>query len=53
MPFAPYGIILFILAIVFLLGFFLDWIEITLIILPQLAPIISALGLDINGYGVV
>jgi len=53
LPFGPYGIIFFILAIVFLLGFFLDWIEITLIILPLLAPVISALGLDINGYGVV
>jgi TRAP-type mannitol/chloroaromatic compound transport system permease large subunit len=49
----PYGIILFILGIIFLLGFFLDWIEITLIVLPLLAPVISALGLDINGYGVV
>ncbi len=53
LPFGPYGIILFILAIIFLLGFFLDWIEITLIVLPLLAPVISALGLDINGYGVV
>ncbi|MEH6442601.1 MAG: TRAP transporter large permease subunit [Oceanospirillaceae bacterium] len=53
LPFGPYGIIFFILALVFLLGFFLDWIEITLIILPLLAPVISALGLDIDGYGVV
>lgn len=53
LPFGPYGIIFFILGIIFLLGFFLDWIEITLIILPLLAPVISALGLDINGYGVV
>ena len=53
LPFGPYGIILFILGIIFLLGFFLDWIEITLIVLPLLAPVISALGLDINGYGVV
>ncbi|MCW8886904.1 MAG: TRAP transporter large permease subunit [Motiliproteus sp.] len=53
LPFGPYGIIAFILAIIFLLGFFLDWIEITLIILPLLAPVISALGLDIDGYGVV
>ena len=44
---------MFILGIIFLLGFFLDWIEITLIVLPLLAPVISALGLDINGYGVV
>ncbi|SFG92545.1 TRAP transporter large permease [Neptunomonas qingdaonensis] len=53
LPFGPYGIILFILAVIFLLGFFLDWIEITLIILPLLAPVITALGLDIDGYGVV
>ncbi len=53
LPFGPYGIIAFILVVIFLLGFFLDWIEITLIILPLLAPVISALGLDIDGYGVV
>ncbi|RDE19904.1 C4-dicarboxylate ABC transporter [Motiliproteus coralliicola] len=53
LPFGPYGIIAFILFIIFLLGFFLDWIEITLIILPLLAPVISALGFDIDGYGVV
>ncbi len=53
LPFGPYGIIFFILGVIFLLGFFLDWIEITLIILPLLAPVISALGLEINGYGVV
>lgn len=53
LPFGPYGIIFFILAVIFLLGFFLDWIEITLIILPLLAPVITALGLDIDGYGVV
>ncbi len=53
LPFGPYGIILVILGFVFLLGFILDWIEITLIILPLLAPVISGLGLDIPGYGVV
>lgn len=53
LPFGDYGIIFFILAIIFLLGFFLDWIEITLIVLPLLAPVISALELQVNGYGVV
>jgi len=48
-----YGLIAFILFIVFLLGFFLDWIEITLIVLPLLAPIVAGLDLEINGYGVV
>ena len=53
LPFGPIGIILFILGIIFLLGFILDWIEITLIILPLIAPVISALELSINGYGVM
>jgi len=53
LPFGPYGIIMVILGFVFLLGFILDWIEITLIVLPLLAPVISALGLDVPGYGVV
>jgi tripartite ATP-independent transporter DctM subunit len=53
LPFGPYGIMFFILFCVFLLGFFLDWIEITLIILPLVAPVVSNLGLDIDGYGVV
>ena len=42
-----------ILGAVFIMGFFLDWIEITLIVLPLLAPIISTLGIEINGYGVI
>ena len=53
LPFGPYGIILFILGIIFLLGFILDWIEITLIILPLVAPVINALEIAINGYGVL
>ncbi|WP_292957203.1 MULTISPECIES: TRAP transporter large permease subunit [unclassified Neptuniibacter] len=52
LPFGTYGIIFFILGVIFLLGFFLDWIEITLIILPLLAPVISALGLDITAPGI-
>ncbi len=53
LPFGPYGILIFILLIVFLLGFLLDWIEITLIILPLLSPIVAGLGFDIEGYGEV
>lgn len=49
----PNGTVLFILFIVFLLGFVLDWIEITLIILPLMRPIINGLGLDIPGFGVL
>ncbi len=53
LPFGPYGVICVILGVVFLLGFFLDWIEITLIILPLVAPVISSLDLGIDGRGVV
>jgi tripartite ATP-independent transporter DctM subunit len=52
-PFGNYGIIAVILLLVFALGFFLDWIEITLIILPLIAPVISSLDLKVEGYGVV
>lgn len=52
-PFGPYGVMVIILGVVFLLGFFLDWIEITLVVLPLLAPVVSALGFQIEGHGVV
>ena len=52
-PLGPYGVMAVILGCVFLLGFFLDWIEITLIVLPLIAPVVSTLGFNINGYGVV
>ena len=47
------GTVIFILFIVFLLGFVLDWIEITLIVLPLMRPIINGLGIDIQGFGVI
>ena len=47
----PYGVLAIILGLVFLLGFFLDWIEISLIILPLLRPIISAQGFDLSAFG--
>ncbi|WP_122893635.1 TRAP transporter large permease [Arcobacter peruensis] len=48
----PIIIILFILALVFILGFVLDWIEITLIILPLVGPIVMDLAIDIQSYGI-
>jgi len=53
LPFGTWGIIAFILLVVFLLGFLLDWIEITLIVLPLLAPVVAGLDLAVNDYGVV
>ena len=46
----PYMTVLFILFIVFLLGFLLDWIEITIIIMPLMLPIIIGLNLDVPGF---
>lgn len=46
LPFGETGIVLAILLIVFFLGFFLDWVEITLIILPLVAPVVFSLGVD-------
>ena len=49
----PYGLIIAILIIIFFLGFFLDWIEISLIILPLMGPVVMGLDLAVNGFGVV
>jgi len=46
LPFSPEGIVITILIATFLLGFFLDWIEITLIVLPLVAPVVQSLGFD-------
>ncbi|MCC6007499.1 MAG: TRAP transporter large permease subunit [Rhodobacteraceae bacterium] len=46
LPFSPGGIVLAILLLTFLAGFFLDWLEISLIILPLVAPVVVALGFD-------
>ncbi|MEP3600002.1 MAG: TRAP transporter large permease subunit [Stappiaceae bacterium] len=53
MGLGPAGTIPFILLIVFLLGFVLDWIEITLIVLPLMRPIVNGLGLDIPGFDAI
>ncbi len=46
LPFSPEGIIISILFATFILGFFLDWIELTLIILPLVSPVVISLGFD-------
>jgi len=53
--FGPWGILLLLMLIVFILGFFFDWVEITLIVLPIFAPVIAQLDfghhLDVAGLG--
>jgi tripartite ATP-independent transporter DctM subunit len=46
LPFGSDGVVLAVLALVFVLGFFLDWIEITLIVLPMVEPVMGPLGID-------
>lgn len=45
-PFGNTGVVLTVLFFAFLAGFFLDWLEITLIFLPLVGPVIVALGFD-------
>jgi tripartite ATP-independent transporter DctM subunit len=53
LPFGPTGIVIAILAFTFVLGFFLDWIEITLIVLPLVGPVVQALGFDLVWFTVL
>lgn len=46
LPLGPNGILMCILLATFILGFFLDWIELTLIILPLVSPVVTGLGFD-------
>ncbi|MBL4919207.1 TRAP transporter large permease [Szabonella alba] len=53
LPFEGLGIIIAILVIVFLLGFFMEYIEITLIVLPLVAPIVVALDYDLIWFTIL
>ena len=48
--FGPYGTLMLLLVLIFVLGFFLEWIEISFIVLPLFAPIVASLdfGFDIS-----
>lgn len=43
-----WGLLILLMGLIFFLGFFFDWIEITLIVLPVFSPIIS--GLDFGNH---
>jgi tripartite ATP-independent transporter DctM subunit len=53
MQLPPMTVFWSVMALVFVLGFFLDFIEISFIHLPVLAPILTELGFDPLWYGVV
>lgn len=53
LPFGADGILITILLAVFLLGFFLDWVEITLIVLPLVAPVVVSLDFNLVWFTIL
>ena len=53
LPGGAVGLILFSNAIVFVLGFFIDFFEIAFIILPILLPVAKLMGIDLVWFGVL
>lgn len=49
----PNGVLIIVLSVTFLLGFFLDWVEITLIVLPLVAPVMQSLGFDLVWFTIL
>jgi len=47
-----WGLLAMMMIMIFIMGFFFDWIEITLIIMPLMLPVIEGLNLPIEGFGV-
>ncbi len=52
-PLSAAGIVIVILLITFIAGFFLDWLEISLILLPLVGPVVVALGFDLVWFVVL
>jgi TRAP-type mannitol/chloroaromatic compound transport system permease large subunit len=52
-PGGPFGAMLVVMAAMFILGFFLDFIEITLVVVPIVAPALMLMGLDPVWIGVM
>lgn len=50
---SPYAFLAFVLIVVFIAGFFIDFIEIIFIIVPVVAPIFTALGVDLVWIGIL
>ena len=46
LPFGKWGVLFIVMSIIFIAGFFLDFIEITFIHVPVLAPIMVSMGVD-------
>lgn len=51
----PYGLLLLIMGLIFVLGFFLEWIEISFVVLPLVVPVVELLdfGYGMSGQGLL
>jgi tripartite ATP-independent transporter DctM subunit len=47
----PYGLLLLMMGLIFVMGFFLEWIEISFIVLPLFAPIVKVLDFGFDATG--
>lgn len=45
LPFGDWGLLISMMVMIFIMGFFFDWIEITLIMLPIFAPVVTLMDL--------
>ena len=52
-PYGKWGVLVIVMGLIFIIGFFLDFIEITFIHIPVLAPIMKHLGFDPIWFGIL
>jgi len=53
MPGGTFGALLIVMAVIFLLGFILDFIEITFVVVPLVAPVLFVMGVDPIWLGIM
>jgi len=53
LPGGAYGFLVIVVALVFVLGMFIDFFEIAFIVVPILAPVAESLGIDLIWFGIV
>jgi tripartite ATP-independent transporter DctM subunit len=53
LPFAPFVVVLLMMAVLIVLGLFMDWVGILLLTMPIFVPIIQSLGYDPIWFGIL
>ena len=53
LPGGQMGFLIFVNAVIFVLGFFLDFFEIAFILVPMLAPVAEKMGIDLIWFGII